>query len=134
MLSPGLEKTAQVWPEVASVLHVPHTEAEYNRAVALLDELTDMVGEDETHPLASLMETLGTLVENYESRHLPEPSGDTISSLKEFMADHGLAPADLPEVGNETTVNEILSGQRELTLPNIRALAERFGVNPAVFV
>ena len=29
--------------------------------VTLLDEVIDIVGEDESHPLASLMETLGTL-------------------------------------------------------------------------
>ena len=134
MLSPTLEKTIQVWPEVAPVLHVPHTEAEYQRTVALLDELIDTVGEDEHHPLASLMETLGTLIETYESSHFPEPTGDPISSLKEFMADHALTAADLAELGGETVVTEILAGRRELTLAQIRALAQWFGVSPAVFV
>jgi HTH-type transcriptional regulator/antitoxin HigA len=134
MLSPALEKTAQVWPDVASVLHVPHTETEYQRAVALLDELVDLVGEDEDHPLASLMETLGTLIETYENSQLPEPTGDPISSLKEFMTDHDLTAGHLPKLGDETTIAEILAGRRELTLPQIRALARRFGVTPAVFL
>lgn len=42
------------------------TEEEYNRQVAMLDKLIDEVGEDETHPLASLMEILGVLIEHYE--------------------------------------------------------------------
>lgn len=134
MLSPRLEKTVQVWPEISDVLLVPHTEAEYERTVALLDELIDEVGEDENHPLASLMETLGTLVETYESSHLPEPLGDPIPSLKEFIADHNLTAKDLPELGDETAVAEILAGERDLTLRQIRALARRFGVTPAVFV
>lgn len=134
MLSLTLEKTIKVWPEVASVLHVPHTEAEYRQTVALLDELIDTIGEDENHPLASLMETLGSLIETYESSHLTEPIGDPISSLKEFMADHALTTANLSELGDEATVTEILAGKRELTLPQIRALAQRFGVSPAVFV
>jgi HTH-type transcriptional regulator/antitoxin HigA len=134
MLSSSLEKTIQVWPEISEVLFVPHTEAEYEQAVSLLDELIDEVGEDEGHPLASLMETLGTLIETYEDSHLPEPIGDPISSLQEFMADHDLSPKDLPELGNEVIVTEILQGQRELTLPQIRSLARRFGVTPAVFV
>jgi HTH-type transcriptional regulator/antitoxin HigA len=50
MLSPRLEKTVQVWSEIADVLLVPHTEAEYERTVALLDELIDEVGENENHP------------------------------------------------------------------------------------
>ncbi len=48
------------------------TEEEYKRIVALLDGLIDDVGEDENHPLASLMEILGVLIEHYEAEHVPE--------------------------------------------------------------
>ena len=34
--------------------------------------LIDLVGEDEQHPLASLMEVIGTLIERYEDEHVPE--------------------------------------------------------------
>ena len=40
--------------------------------VELLDRLTDKVGEDENHPLASLMDVLGVLIEKYEDEHVPE--------------------------------------------------------------
>ncbi len=60
------------WPEIADSVFVPHTEAEYRRLVALLDGLIDKVGEEETHPLASLMEILGVLIEQYEAEHVPE--------------------------------------------------------------
>jgi HTH-type transcriptional regulator/antitoxin HigA len=53
-------------------VYVPHSEEEYCRLVALLDELIDEVGEDETHPLASLMEIVGVLIERYEEEHVPE--------------------------------------------------------------
>jgi HTH-type transcriptional regulator/antitoxin HigA len=33
------------------------------------------VGEDESHPLASLMEVLGALIERYEAEHVPELGG-----------------------------------------------------------
>jgi HTH-type transcriptional regulator/antitoxin HigA len=46
--------------------------AEYNRLVDVLDQLIDQVGEDETHPLASLMEVIGILIEKYEDEHVPE--------------------------------------------------------------
>ncbi|MBZ0110741.1 MAG: hypothetical protein K8F52_18965 [Candidatus Scalindua rubra] len=48
-------------PIVSSVVYVPHTEKEYNQLVASLDSLIDEVGEDEVHPLASLMDITGTL-------------------------------------------------------------------------
>ena len=37
-----------------------------------LDYLTDAVGEDENHPLASLMDVLGVLIEKYEDEHVAE--------------------------------------------------------------
>ena len=54
------------------VVIVPHAESEYQRLVAILDDLIDVVGEDENHPLASLMEVIGVLIEKYEAEHVPE--------------------------------------------------------------
>lgn len=60
------------WPEMADSVFVPHTEEEYRRLVGLLDQLIDEIGEDETHPLASLMEVIGALIERHEDEHVPE--------------------------------------------------------------
>ena len=66
-------QTAQdVWPMLTPVVFVPHVESEYQRLVAVLDDLIDVVGEDENHPLASLMEVIGVLIEKYEEEHVPE--------------------------------------------------------------
>ena len=66
-------QTAQdVWPMLASIVFVPHGEREYQQLVALLDDLIDVVGENENHPLASLMEVIGVLIEKYEDEHVPE--------------------------------------------------------------
>ena len=54
------------------VVIVPHAESEYQRLVAVLDDLIDVVGENENHPLASLMEVIGVLIEKYEEEHVPE--------------------------------------------------------------
>ena len=55
-----------------AALFVPHTDAEYRELVAFLDSLIDEVGEDESHPLASLMEVVGVLIEKYEDDQVPE--------------------------------------------------------------
>jgi HTH-type transcriptional regulator / antitoxin HigA len=47
---------------------------DHHRLVKLLDRLIDEVGEEEDHPLASLMEVLGVLIEKYEDDHVPELS------------------------------------------------------------
>ena len=45
---------------------------EYRRLVLMLDQLVDEVGNDESHPLASLMEIVGLLIEKYEDQQVPE--------------------------------------------------------------
>jgi HTH-type transcriptional regulator/antitoxin HigA len=52
--------------------NVPHSQKDYDDLVALLDSLVDEVGENEAHPLASLMEVIGVLIEKYEDEHVPE--------------------------------------------------------------
>ena len=54
------------------MLSYPHTESEYRRLVTRLDALIDQLGEDETHPLATMMEEIGALIERYEDEHVPE--------------------------------------------------------------
>ena len=44
------------------------TEDDYQRFVASLDKLIDVVGEDETHPFAPLMNFIGNLIEKYEEQ------------------------------------------------------------------
>lgn len=72
MTTSAVEIVEQVWPALGPHLFVPHTEQEYERLVQMLDTVIDVVGEDETHPLASLMEIIGVLVEKYEDEHIPE--------------------------------------------------------------
>ena len=48
------------------------TESDYQGLVTVLDDLIDVVKQNESHILASLMEFLGTLIENYEDKHVPE--------------------------------------------------------------
>ncbi|MBW4506708.1 MAG: hypothetical protein KME64_09375 [Scytonematopsis contorta HA4267-MV1] len=72
MQSLNLDKTITAWSSIAENVFVPHTEEEFERLVHMLDSLIDQVGEDETHPLASLMEVIGVLIENYETEHVPE--------------------------------------------------------------
>jgi HTH-type transcriptional regulator/antitoxin HigA len=67
-----LEKVRKAWPPISRAVRVPHTEEDYHELVELLDRVTDEVGEDEKHPLASLMDVLGVLIEKYEDEHVPE--------------------------------------------------------------
>ena len=72
MLAREFATVEKTWPKLSPVVSVPHNEADYQKLVELLDDLIDTVGEDEYHPLASLMEVIGVLIENYEDKHVPE--------------------------------------------------------------
>ena len=67
-----LNRTTAAWSSLAGNIFVPHSEEEYQQLVALLDSLIDELGENESHPLASLMEIVGVLIEKYEDEHVPE--------------------------------------------------------------
>jgi len=72
MVTRELALASSAWESVAPVVFVPRSEEEYDRLVAVLEALIDTVGEDEAHPLASLMEVIGTLIEKYEDDHVPQ--------------------------------------------------------------
>ncbi|MCP5046808.1 MAG: transcriptional regulator [bacterium] len=126
----------KVWPKISRYVSVPHTKEQYENAINMLDQLIEKIGEDESHPLASLMETLGTLIENYESQHLPFPetAAGPVGVLKYLMNEHGLKQGDLSEIGSQGVVSEVLKEKRELNVRQIRALSRRFNVSPAVFL
>jgi HTH-type transcriptional regulator/antitoxin HigA len=67
-----IEQITPVWNDFSKFVHVLHNEHDYQQAVELLDSLIDVVGENEQHPLASLMELVGVLIEQYEDAHVPE--------------------------------------------------------------
>jgi HTH-type transcriptional regulator / antitoxin HigA len=121
------------WPTIRPLLTI-RNEREYDRAVKRLNELLDEIGTDERHPLYSLMDTLGTLIAAYEADHHPIPASSGADMLRHFMEDRGLAQSELPEVGSQGVVSEVLNGKRELNLRQVRALAQRFHVSPAVFI
>ncbi len=134
MSSPLLTKTITHWNPVANILSVPHSETEYQRMAVLVDELLNTVGDDETHPLANLLETISTLIEVYEQEHHPIADAPPYDVLRFLMQEHNLTPNDLPEIGYQKEVLETLNGQRELNREQIKNLSKRFHVSPAVFL
>ena len=133
-ISTQLNKIAKVWPDIQDILSIPHSEKDYRKLVSLLDKIIDEVGNDESHPLASLMETLGSLIETYGAQRVPEIEGNPIDSLKTLLEEHDINQSDLPEIGTQGVVSEVLSGKRKLNIRQVKALSKRFNVSPAVFI
>ncbi len=118
--------------------HVPlrpiRSEAHYDAAVTALNGLLDAGASDESHPLAGLAATLGELIADYDAEHYAAQPVAAPDILQHLMEAHGLKQGDLPEIGSQGVVSEVLRGRRELNLRQIRALAKRFSVPAAVFV
>ena len=115
------------WTAVRPYLSI-RNEADYDRALEQLNELVDVVGTDEEHPLYEFLDTLGTLVHVYEEENHPMPPVSGAQVLRYLMEEHGLRQADLPQIGSQGVVSEILNGNRELNVRQIRALVH-LGVN-----
>ena len=130
---------APAWNALQSAMPVRlaaiHTQAEYDGAVAFMNQLLDVVGDDEEHELADMLELLGQLVEDYDQAHHVLPDADPSQVLRFLMEQHGLKQADLAdEVGTQSVVSEILNGHRHINTRQAKALAQRFGVSASAFI
>ncbi len=133
-MEPQLENIVSVWPQIKNIFSVPHTETEYGNLVFMLDNLIDEVGENEGHLLSSLMESLGNLIETYENENIPTMPSSPIESLRYLMEEHNLKQSELPEIGSQGVVSEILKGTRNLNIRQIKELSSKFNISPLVFI
>jgi HTH-type transcriptional regulator / antitoxin HigA len=82
------------------------------------------------------IELLTLLVQRYEAEHYPVPaSPDPISVVRYLIKKGNLTQRDLiPQFGSESAVSMFLSGQRDLTVEQIRKLSARFKLSADVFI
>ncbi|QVW23787.1 transcriptional regulator [Pseudomonas hormoni] len=133
-MSALIKQAAEHWEFVSPLLRKPKNEDDYDRLVLALDELLEITGDDESHPLMSLVDIIGDWIEEWDHKHRPMPEASGADVLGYLMREHGLTQSDLPGVGTQSVVSEILSGKRQLNLRQIRWLAERFGTSVETFI
>lgn len=126
---------AKAWNTFRVAAHIGHIagERDYEEAVRVADELLELGAMDEGHPSHSLFMTISDLIYAYDQRHHPMPKVDGVQILRFLMEQHGLKQNQVPEVGRQSVVSEILAGKRSLTVDHIRNLSARFGISPAAF-
>lgn len=59
-----------------------HSEAAYDRTVTLMNALLDLAGDDEDHPLSSLLELAAEMVSRYEQEHHAIEASNPKDSLR----------------------------------------------------
>ena len=127
-------KTRTVIKTMEHPFQAIRTEREYDKAVEYLNVLVDEVGDHPKDPRYRSIETLSVLIEHYDREHHSLLNVSGVDVVRFLMEQHGLTQSDLPEIGSQGIVSEILSGRRTLNVRQIKKLAERFGVNPGAFL
>ncbi len=99
-----LQTIAACWQAFDSVAHVHPIRSldDYERMVALMDSLLAATGDDEDHPLSSLLDLVGDVVEKYEREHYAikaaSPQGRAaFSDGRAWTKARGLGPTDPPK-------------------------------------
>lgn len=108
-------------------------EKQYQKMVALADMLTDVIGVSKKHRLLDLLEITSELIRADDLEHYDVPDAKPQALLSFLMEQHELKQSDLPEVGNQSVVSQILSGTRQHNVRQINSLAKRFKIPAGVF-
>lgn len=112
-------------------LRMIKNEKNYKEALKSMETVFDAT---EGH-LAEYAETLAILIEHYETERFPIKESSGIDVVRFLMEQNGLKQKNLIGIlGGKSSVSEILHGKRLLNLRHIRALSEKFNVNPATFI
>ena len=127
-----IQNTLKHWKELSPIISVPQNEDDYDRLVSLLDELLDLKTPD-SH-VDSLIQLVSEMIRFYDEEHYPIDDVSGVETLQYLMKEHRLTQSDLPEIGSQGVVSEILSGKRTLNVRQIKDLAVRFQVSPQTFL
>lgn len=119
---------------VATDISPIRDEAHYAYLTTMLEALLEEISGNEAHPAIGLVDILGDLIQDYEREQHPLPETTGLDALRFLMEQHHLKQSDLPEIGSQGVVSEVLTEKRDLNVRQIRALSNRFGVSPATFL
>ena len=130
-----LKNTIKHWRYIANDIHEPLNNHDYDRLSNFLDRLLDIVGEDEKHELIGLVDVVSHMISMYDEQKNYQIKGVSgIKALLFLMDQHELTQSDLPEIGSQGVVSEILNGKRNLNLNQIKKLSQRFHVSAETFI
>lgn len=129
----AVQKSWQAFDAVAHLRPI-HNEADYDRMVALMNALLDVAGDDENHPLSSLLELASELVSKYEQTHHAIEAAQPKDTLRFLMDARGMKQEDLSGLVAQGNLSAILAGKRKISASLAGKLGKFFGISPAVFV
>ena len=131
-----LKVLQQTWVAFDRLAHLRpiRTEEEYDRTIALLNHLLDVVGEQEEHELSGLLDLVGELVSDYDTRHFAIEASEPKEVLRYLMEVRGLKQSDLAEIVPQSNLSAILAGRRKISATLAGKLAKYFNISATVFI
>ena len=77
---------------------------------------------------------MGDLIRAYDEKYHKIPCATPSEVVEFLMVQRQLRQSDLPEIGAQSVVYAVLSGQRELNAGQIKRQCGRFGISADVFL
>lgn len=109
------------------------TQEQCTEVQAQIDRILD--SENISGAQQEYLNLLGTLVREYEEKHITIPDLSGVELLKVLMDELGLQANDLISIFKTESISiDILDGNLPLTIEHIEQLAERFKVSPSIFL
>ena len=113
----------------------------YEETLVLLEELLQEADDSLDDPINAIIDMLSHSIETYEStdKELTEfearamQQSTDLAVIRLLMDQYNLGTNDLPEIGSKSMVSRVLSGERALNKNHIKALSERFNIDPGLF-
>jgi len=126
----------QAWMPFKQLIGVTsvHTEEDYAQVRATIDALLDEIGDNESHPLADVLDYLADQVKAYEDENFQIPEAPPKEVLRFLMEQHGLKQEDLGDCASQSRISDILSGRRSISKEIAKRLAHRFHVRADLFL
>jgi HTH-type transcriptional regulator / antitoxin HigA len=110
-----------------------HSKKDYATAIKVVSDLGSR--EHLTKIQSDYLESLSNNIMAYESKKMEIDKTDPVEILCFLLKENGLTGSDLGNMlGNRALGSKILSKKRNLSKANIKTLAERFSVSPALFL
>jgi HTH-type transcriptional regulator / antitoxin HigA len=137
-MMPEINQIIHRWEAFSSIaqkfLQPISSEAEFEAAEELLDEISDRMESPNDPKYSALFQLLAQRIAVWEEENIPMPEVTPQQTLQFLMQQHNLVQTDLSALVDQSTLSKILRGEREISKSLAKGLAQYFKTNVEVFL
>ena len=129
-----LERATKNWDMLTPIIDTPNDANDYDSLLQNIEVAIELNRGRNSRAMLELINSMSTAALGYQEHAAPNLTGKGIDALRYLVKLHRVRQNDLPEIGSQGVVSEVLNGKRALTLRHIRGLSKRFKVSPSTFI